>query len=241
VIFFVGLHFVSHAQRFARACVSINRLRARKSDFVAADWIMDSGAFTEVTTYWAFRQAPEVYAAEIRRWRSCGNLLAAVAQDYMCESFALACTGLTVPEHQGMTIARYDALLAAEPGAYVMPVLQGFDPTEYVQHLGMYGNRLSHGQWVGVGSVCKRNADPREVVRVLGAIKDERPDLRLHGFGVKLTSLASGEVRALLHSADSMAWSYSARKQGRDSNDWREARDFAAKVNDREFQSVLCA
>ena len=39
-------------------------------------------------------------------------------------------------------------------------------------------------------------------------------------------------VRGLLWSADSMAWSYSARKQGRDPNDWREAKAFEAKVLD---------
>lgn len=38
-------------------------------------------------------------------------------------------------------------------------------------------------------------------------------------------------MRRLLYSADSMAWSYSARKQGRNANDWREAAEFARRVN----------
>ena len=53
---------------------------------------------------------------------------------------------------------------------------------------------------------------------------------RLHGFGAKLTALQSQEVRGLLHSADSMAWSFAARKAGRDANSWREAAAVAARI-----------
>lgn len=38
-------------------------------------------------------------------------------------------------------------------------------------------------------------------------------------------------VREFLYSADSMAWSFAARKQGRSANDWREAARFADVVN----------
>ena len=48
--FFVGLFGVSDVQYFERAMVSINRLERRKSDFVAHDWLLDSGAFTRITT-----------------------------------------------------------------------------------------------------------------------------------------------------------------------------------------------
>jgi hypothetical protein len=64
----------------------------------------------------------------------------------------------------------------------------------------------------------------------LSAIKAERPDLRLHGFGVKTTSLRVQAIRDLLWSADSMAWSFSARKQGRRANDWQEAKRFERAV-----------
>jgi hypothetical protein len=49
-------------------------------------------------------------------------------------------------------------------------------------------------------------------------------------FGVKLTALQSPIVRRLLFSADSMAWSFAARKAGRDSNDWREAKAFELRA-----------
>ncbi len=107
-----------------------------------------------------------------------------------------------------------------------MPVLQGWVAGDYVDHLDAYGERLSQGAWVGVGSVCKRNTNVLSILRVLHAIQGARPDLRLHGFGVKATALGFGPIRDMLHSADSMAWSFAARKQGRDQNDWREAREW---------------
>lgn len=130
---------------------------------------------------------------------------------------------MSVLEHQALTIERYDALLPLVERTYVMPVLQGYEPMEYVQHIRDYGDRLRHRSWVGVGSVCKRNSSPDAIANVLLAIKTERPDLRLHGFGVKRTALTDPRVRALLFSADSMAWSFAARKAGRDANCWREA------------------
>ncbi len=181
---------------------------------------------------------PEEYAAQIIRWKRCGNLLAAVTQDYMCEPFMLAKTGLTVADHQTLTIARYDSLLRCDTGCYIMPVLQGYAPDDYVSHIRQYGERLGFGAWVGVGSVCKRNGNPKAILDVLIAIKTERPDLRLHGFGLKTISLRNGTIRALLESADSMAWSLGARRAGRNANDYREAelfRDAISKTS--EYQS----
>lgn len=238
--FFVGLHQPSDAHRFASACVSINRLRKRVKPLDCPAVLVDSGAFTELNLYGAYRHGPEEYAAELYRLATSGvvRIAAAVAQDYMCEAFMLAKTGLTVEDHQRLTIERYDALVAELDRLFdgacpfpVMPVLQGYAPAEYVAHLHAYGSRLKPSMWVGVGSVCKRNGTPDRIVEVLDAITAARPDLRLHGFGVKQTALLHPGVRALLSTADSMAWSFAARRQGRNANDWREARAFADKIN----------
>lgn len=235
---FVGLHQPSDARHFDAAFVSVNRLRNRKSDFVVGDWIMDSGAFTEIATHGRYRESVDGYVAQIERWRTCGNMLAAVSQDYMCEAWILEKTGLTIPDHQRLTIERYDAI-QSKTTAYVMPVLQGFAPADYVRHIREYGQRLKPGMWVGVGSVCKRNGDPGAIYDVLSAIKAERPDLRLHGFGLKTTALGDGGVFDLLHTADSMAWSFAARKQGRNGNDYREAKRFEATIRKQNRQSTL--
>lgn len=240
--FFTGLHQPSDAKQFDAAFVSVNRLRGRRGPFAVGDWIMDSGAFTEVVRHGGYRFSVEEYAGQIRRWAANGNLLAAVSQDFMCEAFVLAQTGKTVAEHQQMTIERYDALAACDTaGVYVMPVLQGYAPHDYVEHIRMYGGRLAHGAWVGVGSVCKRNGDIRQIEEVLMAIHLERPDLRLHGFGLKTTALSSGLVRELLETADSMAWSFHARKQGRNANDWREAKAWTKKIDARATQFSMLA
>jgi hypothetical protein len=237
--FFVGLHQPSDAKNVDAAFISVNRLRGRVSDFEVGDWIMDSGAFTTIVKHGGYPEGVQEYADQIKRWKKCGNLLAAVAQDYMCEEHMLKRTGLTIAEHQRLTIERYDDLAACNVGVPLLPVLQGYAPADYVSHLRQYGSRLPFGMWVGVGSVCKRNGNPAAIEQVLMAIKDERPDLRLHGFGLKVTALGSGLVRKLLHTADSMAWSFAARREGRGQNDWREAAAYADRVETMQVRDSL--
>ena len=236
--FFTGLHQPSDAQHFDAAFVSVNRLLNRKGPFKVGDWIMDSGAFSHMLRDGEHMPLKQ-YAAEIRRWKGNGNLLAAIAQDLMCEQFILDKTGLTILDHQRLTIENYDALLREETGCYIMPVLQGYAPEDYVRHIRMYGARLARGAWVGVGSVCKRNGDPRAIEAVLLAIHDERADLLLHGFGLKSTALSSGIVDQLLYSADSMAWSYQARMKGGNGNDWKEAKRWSERITSRAIQVPL--
>jgi hypothetical protein len=190
---------------------------------------MDSGAFTEISTYGKYRTSVEDYANQVNRWKSCGILELAVAQDYMCEPYILRKTGLSVKQHQILTIDRYDALtkLVDVP---VMPVLQGYEPSDYMEHVLMYGDRLKYGMRVGVGSICKRNGKPDSVIAILSGIKSLRPDLKLHGFGLKTKALANAYLLSLLFSADSMAWSYSARRNGGNRNGLREASEFWDKI-----------
>lgn len=240
VRFYPGLHQPADAQHFDRCCISINRVRGRKKPVDCDEVIVDSGAFVELEIYGEYRHAVTVHAAELHRLWTAGvvRIAVAVAQDYMCEPFMLAKTGLTIADHQRLTIERYDALVAELDRLFdgecpfpVMPVLQGYAPEDYVRHIQMYGNRQKAGMWVGVGSVCKRNGKPESIVEVLTAIHRIRPDLLLHGFGVKTTALTHPGVRDLLATADSMAWSFAARRQGRDGNSWREAKAFSDKVH----------
>ena len=234
MIFFPGIPEPAWAGRFETAFISINRLRRRKAVFTppTRKWAMDSAAFTEIDQHGGYRHEPAVFAAEACAWTNRVPGCAFVAsQDYMCEPFILAKTGLTIADHQRMTIERYDAIDEAWTSETpILPVLQGFAETDYLSHIDQYGDRLTEGMWVGVGSVCKRQGAIAMVEDLLGAIHHRRPDLRLHGFGVKLTALKSQLIRDRLYSADSMAWSFAARKQGRNPNDWREAQAFAMRV-----------
>ncbi|HSR90201.1 MAG TPA: hypothetical protein VLK88_02765 [Gemmatimonadales bacterium] len=228
--FFIGVHTVSDAHRFSRSMVSLNRLRTRKSDFRVNEWILDSGVFTDVLKYGRHRTSVEDYATVIKRWARCGTLAAAVTQDWMCEPVMLARTGLTVAEHQRRTIEGYDQLVPLAAPVPILPVLQGWRPADYVAHVRAYGPRLAPGAWVGIGSVCKRNNSPGAIEQQLLAIHAIRPDLRLHGFGVKTTALRSGLIRSLLWSSDSMAWSFAARYEGRNQNHWSEAANYVRTV-----------
>jgi hypothetical protein len=213
------------------AFVSVNRLQGRVSAFKANKWIMDSGAFTTINKYGCYPEPVSEYAKHIKKWHLNGEMLAAVAQDYMCEPFVLSKTGMSVRQHQELTVDRYKNLVLEDVGsAYIMPVLQGYQPEEYVAHLDLYGDSISHGAWVGCGSVCKRNGNPESVLEVLDAIKTNRPDLKLHGFGLKTTSLANPKIRQHLHTSDSMAWSFAARFNGGDRNGIKEAMDFYDKM-----------
>lgn len=249
MIFFLGLHQPADARHFRFVCVSINRLWTRRKPFrrkVLA--LVDSGAFTVLDKHGHYPETHSVerYAQHLHRLYTEGvlTILAAVAQDYMCEERIRAKTGLSTLDHQQLTIERYDALIAelrrlfkGHIPFHVMPVLQGQSEEDYVHHIVMYGDRLKTGMWVGVGSVCKRQGDPKVVEGILRAIKKVRPDILLHGFGVKLTALRNLAVRMLLATADSLAWSFGARKrkragqQSRGGNDWREALKFRRQVH----------
>lgn len=252
--FYVGLHHPADAKHFDRAFISVNALKSRKSHFKPrGEWILDSGAFSEIAHHGRFRTSAAAYAQRVFKWSYCGNMIAAFSQDWMCEPVVIhgcpnGCrragrkpchpvlctwgTGLSVAEHQRLTIERYDEILPLCRRVPLIPVLQGYTAQEYVDHLQAYGSRIEPGMWVGVGSVCKRNSNVREVETILSGIKAARPDIRLHGLGLKITAIECPKIHALLHSADSMAWSYAARMEGRNSNDWREAKAYEQRIHD---------
>lgn len=230
--FYIGISERSWATHFRRCMISVRRLARTVRDFDANEWMMDSGAFTQITRF-GHHESPAWYADQIRRWSRCGQMVCAVAQDFMCEQPALDATGSTVGEHIGLTVHYYVSLMEQfgwQPPVHIMPTLQGYEVKDYLHCMRQYGPLLKPNMWVGVGSVCKRNRNPQAILEVVGSIHRERPDLKLHGFGVKLTALKDPAIRNLLWSADSMAWSFNARINGRDQNDPKEARAWADRM-----------
>ena len=220
-IVYPGVSDPINARFVPRCMISINRLLRRRSDFPVVSWILDSGAFTRISSGKSHVPVNE-YARQANMWASCGHLQAVVSQDYMCEPFVLKVTGRTVREHQRMSTNRYMLLLPkVEP--YLMPVLQGSTPHDYARHARELSPYIEPNAWVGVGSVCKRQGKPEELAHLLEAILDVRADFRLHGFGVKTTSLRSKRVAECLYSTDSMAWKIAAFREGRDHNGGSEA------------------
>ena len=212
--FFLGTHHPHwlRDQRFAAVPLFVSRRQLRRYKRLpraVGVWALDSGGFTELSMHGRWTLSAAEYAREVIRYRDeVGGLAWAAPQDWMCEPQMLAKTGLTVAEHQTRTIDSVLELRAL--GAPVIPVLQGWSTREYLDHLGAYnraGLDLTREPIVGVGSVCRRqrSAAAARLIRTLAAWR-----LRLHGFGFKATGL--GLCRDALASADSLAWSYRARR-----------------------------
>ena len=213
MMFFLGAH---HPNWLAIAgvplFVSTRRLQDyRKLPRAAAPWALDSGAFTEISQLGHWSKAARVYACEARRYQvEVGQMLWASIQDWMCEPFVLAKTGLSVEEHQRRTVASLLTLRSLEPSVPWIPVLQGWKVTDYFHHCDMYeaaGIDLRAELVVGIGSVCRRQgtATAETIVYTLAG-----SGLRCHAFGAKVTGLRHYGHR--LASADSLAWSYNARR-----------------------------
>lgn len=238
--FYAGWHHLNELPLFPRSMFSINRVIGRKSKFRwGEEAMLDSGAFTRLTQMKVGHLPVRTYALYVDVISTYGNLVAALSQDYMCEPFALqACLGAgftdgTIKDHQRRTVENYLELKRwIQTTTHIMPVIQGYDPEEYAEHTAMYGESLEKNMWVAVGSVCKRNSHPDNVALVLKAIHAVRPDLRLHGCGIKKTALQHPEVQADLWSSDSMAASFAGRMSGQPgaANDPYRALAYAQEV-----------
>ncbi len=124
----------------------------------------------------------------------------------------VAKTGLSVLDHQRRTIDNYLHLTQLAPEINFIPVLQGYEPADYLRCIGAYqqaGVDLLAAPLVGVGSVCRRTR-VAEVEAVFVTIAGAGLSA-LHGFGIKIKGLA--RVADYLQSSDSMAWSYHARRR----------------------------
>ena len=211
--FYLGTHEPSWLSRVdIPLFVSHRRLqRLRRLPVAKGRWALDSGGFTELAMFGEWHQTAASYAASVAEYAEwIGGLEWAAPQDYMCEPFILAKTGLTVREHQRRTVRNYLDLRMLEPGLPFVPVLQGWVLEDYLEHVRMYaqaGVQLAEVDRVGLGSVCRRQAT-HEIASITATLSGL--DIPLHGFGVKTRGLA--RYGRYLVSSDSMAWSYDARR-----------------------------
>ncbi len=211
--FILGVHEPAWLERTdVPLFVSARRLRRRKRlPRPLGTWALDSGGFSELSMFGEWRTSAMTYVSEVRYWRDeMGGLEWAAAQDWMCEPFILDKTGKTIREHQRLTVDNYLLLRQLAPDLPWLPVLQGFTYSDYLRHFELYYNRgvwLTQLPLVGLGSICRRQhtEEAERIIRGLTSL-----GLRLHGFGFKLNGLRN--VSGVLASADSMAWSFDARR-----------------------------
>lgn len=208
--FWLGTHEPSWLARAGfPLMVARQRLDGRRTlPRAVAPWVLDSGAFMQLQQHGDWTITPRQYAAQVRRFSTeIGDLTWAAPQDWMCEPFILERTGRWLTEHLIMTVNSYLELRMLAADLPFIPVLQGWQRDDYLRCAELYaaaGIDLAVQPVVGLGSVCRRQGGEAEwIVRSLAP-------LRLHGFGIKTTGLLKYGHR--LASADSLAWSYDARR-----------------------------
>lgn len=210
--FYLGTHLTGWlASCGVPLFVSHRRLAERKTlPRAAARWALDSGGFSELSMFGEWRTLATDYVSAVRRYaQEIGPMDFAAPQDWMCEPWMIEKTGLTVAEHQRRTVDNYLELRTLAPDLPFIPVLQGWALDDYFACVDMYdraGVDLRAERRVGIGSVCRRQATA-EIENVVVSVASL--GIALHGFGVKTVGLE--RYGYALASADSMAWSYTAR------------------------------
>lgn len=136
-------------------------------------------------------------------------------RDYPCEPDVLAEHGRNVRGHQRMTTERHVSLLNAledrDIDGQPITVIQGWHVNDYLRHIDQLRQRDAVTEYVGIGSVCRRNQES-EIRQIVLNIADELSDgTDIHAFGVKGAVLEYPDIRETLSSADSQ--SYEFRKQ----------------------------
>ena len=119
--------------------VSHRQLASRKS-FPRAQgpWCEDSAGFTEIRLYGGYQTPPRQYVADVRlHMQEIGKMQWAAIQDWMCEPFMLAKTGLSVEEHQSRTIK-----ITRAEGRLHHSILPGSKQT--IQRLPIIHTKLPH-------------------------------------------------------------------------------------------------
>jgi len=156
--YFVGMDDFQRARRVS-AMISANALvrikdgvlRSRKAPIRVDRWMMDSGAFSQVTKYGDFIMSPAEYVRLAVRFQDCGNLACIATQDYMCEPHVISMLRdmgreASIRIHQRKTVERYIQIMdeAIKQGLRVpvMPVLQGWEVEDYVDHFFLYRKML---------------------------------------------------------------------------------------------------
>jgi hypothetical protein len=212
--------------------------RVRRLPRALGPWTLDSGGFGELHRNGCWTFGADEYVGRVDRYRAeIGSLEWAAPQDWICDPSSLAATGLTVAEHQKRTVVSY--LELRDRGPFI-PMLQGWTVADYATHAEMYADEgvdLSGLPVVGIGSIAPRAFHPEAVdaVRLLS-----EAGIRLHGFGVKRKGFRL--IGHLLASADSMAWSFNARKNpplpGCDHASCRHCARFALRWRDETLRQL---
>lgn len=171
---------------------------------------VDCGGFSSSFKHGGYKNTDDDYLSYVERIQPDYYAL----RDYPCEKELLKQLGTTVKEQQQRTIENHLSLLDKIDNYQIagrsICVIQGWHPWEYVEFIDLLRDYGLITDYMAVGSVCRRTS-PRNITKIILTIKNELPNTRLHGFGIKISVLKDKATYDAVYSADSGAWDYSAR------------------------------
>lgn len=173
---------------------------------------LDSGAFGAAFYDGGYTYSPDEYLELVARmkpryWAS---------MDFPCELSVR--NEETVEERIDMTVANAKVLSASNLPGFV-PVIQGWEPADYLQ----CANKLQKAELlqplIAIGSLCRRGRQ-EPIVSITRHLSATLPTVAFHAFGVKITALRynNGEILNYLHSIDTAAWQFNEKD---DQGGWR--------------------
>lgn len=190
----------------------ISRVRKpSRSQFFGFDAALDSAGFVAAAKYRGYPWSIDEYLnlVESYEWAWYSTM------DY-CVEPELAGSKMEVMFRIAETCRLYSEVrkVAADRGLPLpMPVLQGWTPAQYLWCADHYP-LWEWPELIGIGSMCRRNV--RGEVGVLAVIdaldRIMPPHTKFHLFGVKGKALELIGNHPRIHSIDSMAWDFAARR-----------------------------
>lgn len=183
---------------------------ANNALFGGADVALDSAGFVAMLRYWGYPWTLGDYVNFAGRMRPTWW----AAPDYCCEP-EIARDRTEILSRVVRTAFKLDwcQQVATDRGVPPpMPVLQGWIPDDYERCAEMIGDLPA---LVGIGSVCRRAlSGPAGVLAVLSRLETRLPPhVRLHLFGVKGSAIGALAGHPRIHSVDSAAWDFAARRE----------------------------
>lgn len=197
-----------------RVMLSYNMVRKLKMPWrIDIPFMLDSGAFAVISKYGKYPYSIEDYASGIAWWHPD----VAWTMDYPCEPSVRVKGGYNPKQAQEMTIENQIRLL--DMNADTQMVVQGWTVSDYLENLDRIKDQGLLTERLGIGSVCRRGQN-KEIAKIIRAIYHSVPAwVKLHGFGVKTSSLTDTDAIFYLYSADSQSWGYDRRY-----GDWLKGR-----------------
>src|SRR4051794_17259395 len=101
--------------------------------------VEDSGGFSYLSRDGCWPVTAQTYASDVlRHLVEIGHIRWAAIQDWMCEPFMLARTGLNVLEHQLRTVRSYLDLREIAPDVPWLPIVQGWSADDFARCVDLY-------------------------------------------------------------------------------------------------------